>query len=77
VPIPDKSTCYDFCWDRSKGKWLGWLETIPTFAIQPGAKFQDILVPTIDTVKPRPFDPETAPGGGSRPETAPVGGACL
>jgi len=51
VPIPDKSTCYDFCWDRSKGKWLGWLETIPTFAIQPGAKFQDILVPTIDTVR--------------------------
>ena len=51
VPIPDKSTVYDFCWVVEKGKWQGWLETVPTFSIPATAKFQDILVPTIDTIR--------------------------
>lgn len=51
VSLPDKMTVYDFAWDRFKGKWIGWLETIPPFSISMSAKFQDILVPTIDTIR--------------------------
>ena len=51
VTIPEKMTVYDFAWDRYKGKWIGWLETIPPFSISVSAKFQDILVPTVDTIR--------------------------
>lgn len=51
VPIPDKATVYDFSWDLNKNKWLGWLETIPTFQIDAKANPQEILVPTIDTIR--------------------------
>jgi dynein heavy chain len=51
VPIPDRGLVYDSCFDVSKGKWLGWLETIPTFTIPATAQFQDILVPTMDSIR--------------------------
>jgi hypothetical protein len=40
VPIPDRATVYDFCWDVTKCKWFGWLETIPQFQIAASAKPQ-------------------------------------
>ena len=57
VTLPDKMTVYDFAWDQGKGKWIAWLETVPTFSISMTAKFQDILVPTIDTIRQGVFIP--------------------
>ena len=51
VPVPDRGLVYDSCFDVSKGKWLTWLETIPTFQIPSTAQFQDILVPTMDSIR--------------------------
>ena len=51
VKMPEKGSVYDWCWDHEKNKWLGGLETIPTYNIPPGTAFGDILVPTVDTVR--------------------------
>ncbi|EKX31285.1 hypothetical protein GUITHDRAFT_83228, partial [Guillardia theta CCMP2712] len=51
APLPDKGSMYDWCFDQHKGRWLGWLETIPSYSIPAGTEFQDILVPTMDTVR--------------------------
>ncbi|EKX45970.1 hypothetical protein GUITHDRAFT_94428 [Guillardia theta CCMP2712] len=50
-PPPDKGQVYDCAWDAATCKWKGWLDTIPHFAITADKKFQDILVPTIDTLR--------------------------
>jgi dynein heavy chain len=32
-------------------KWIGWMSDLPPFTISPEAKFSDIMVPTLDTVR--------------------------
>jgi dynein heavy chain, axonemal len=48
----DDTTPYDFCLDVSSGKWKPWM-SLPEakFRIEDGAEFNDIIVPTIDTVR--------------------------
>ncbi|KAI9203090.1 dynein heavy chain and region D6 of dynein motor-domain-containing protein [Polychytrium aggregatum] len=50
--IPEGSV-YDYIFERSDGgRWRNWLETIVTeYVIPAKAKYDDILVPTIDTVR--------------------------
>ena len=49
--LPDKNTCYDWAWVIKDMKFKSWLEIVPTFSIPLGAQFQDIMVPTIDTIR--------------------------
>ena len=49
--IPEKNTVYDWAWVIKDMKFKSWLEIVPQFNIPPGAQFQDILVPTIDTIR--------------------------
>ncbi|KAI8803834.1 dynein heavy chain and region D6 of dynein motor-domain-containing protein [Cladochytrium replicatum] len=53
APIPETSLVYDYVFDRKDGgKWVLWIETIPTtFTIPAKAKYSDIMVQTIDTVR--------------------------
>ena len=51
APVPDRGLVYDSCFDVNKAKWLGWLETIPNFQIPASAQFQEILVPTMDSIR--------------------------
>ncbi|KAJ3073863.1 Dynein heavy chain 7, axonemal [Podochytrium sp. JEL0797] len=50
--FPDGSV-YDFVFDKMDGgKWRPWVDTIdPSFAISPKAKYDDIMVPTLDTAR--------------------------
>ena len=44
-------TLYEYSFDREQLKWVPWSDKIPTYDHQPGKKFHDILVPTVDTVR--------------------------
>ncbi|KAJ1549535.1 Dynein heavy chain 7, axonemal [Cladochytrium tenue] len=50
--IPD-GLVYDFLFDKAEGgRWRPWVDLIPSdFTIPPKAKYNDIMVPTIDTVR--------------------------
>ena len=51
LPIPDEGLVYDYKFDTNgDGSWILWTDTIPSnFQINVKAKYNDILVPTIDT----------------------------
>jgi len=51
TPIPEKGTCYDFFFDTNLRKWVPWLETVPQYSVPANAQFQNIIVPTADTVR--------------------------
>jgi dynein heavy chain, axonemal len=50
--IPDGSI-YDYLFDRSDGgRWRHWVEILPSdYVIPPKAKYDEIMVPTIDTAR--------------------------
>uniref|UniRef100_A0A8C4PW53 Dynein heavy chain AAA 5 extension domain-containing protein n=1 Tax=Eptatretus burgeri TaxID=7764 RepID=A0A8C4PW53_EPTBU len=45
------STLYDFHFDIEKSCWRSWSELVPRYVHDPSARFADILVPTVDTVR--------------------------
>eukprot|EP00741_Cyanophora_paradoxa_P012299 tig00000169_g11885.t1 len=53
--LPPRGLVYDYCIDYQKSQWVGWMETIPEFQIDPKINFQrqfaEIIVPTIDSVR--------------------------
>ena len=49
--LPDKNTVYDWAWVTKEMKFKSWLEIVPQFTIPDKAQFQDILVPTLDTIR--------------------------
>ena len=49
--FPDTRSVYDFKFDKSTGRWVQWMDTIESTAINPGVEFTQIIVPTTDTVR--------------------------
>ena len=52
--IPEAGSIYDYLFVRDKksgGQWKLWVDTIGKFEIDPKAKFNQITIPTIDTVR--------------------------
>jgi dynein heavy chain len=44
--------CYEYNFDAISGKWVSWVSTLPEdFQIPAKAKFDSILVPTLDTAR--------------------------
>ncbi|XP_043925694.1 dynein axonemal heavy chain 10 [Protopterus annectens] len=44
-------TLYDFHFDGEQKKWIPWSKLVPKYAYNPEVKFNDILVPTVDTTR--------------------------
>lgn len=51
VCIPDIGDVYDYLFDSNELRWVNWMEGRPTFRIPDDAKFNSIVVPTIDTIR--------------------------
>jgi dynein heavy chain len=50
IPGNEKSL-YDYLFDVSREQWVSWSEYIPEYVHEPLKPFNDILVPTMDTVR--------------------------
>ena len=44
-------TLYEYYFDPEMSKWVPWADKIPDYEHKVGAKFHEILVPTVDTVR--------------------------
>lgn len=49
--IPEGGEVYDYLFDCKQARWGNWLEGRPMFRIANEAKFNSIVVPTIDTIR--------------------------
>lgn len=51
VPFPEGKLVYDFMFDKTKCKWVPWLDTIESKPLDPDMEYSNIIVPTVDTVR--------------------------
>ncbi|XP_074640231.1 dynein axonemal heavy chain 10-like [Tubulanus polymorphus] len=49
--LPSENTLYEYFWDGEQNKWIPWNTLIPKYIHDPERKFNEILVPTVDTVR--------------------------
>ncbi|XP_076453104.1 dynein axonemal heavy chain 10-like [Babylonia areolata] len=49
--LPGYASLYEFFWDGEAKKWVPWSKLVPKYIHSPEAKFYEILVPTVDTVR--------------------------
>ncbi|XP_067660223.1 dynein axonemal heavy chain 10-like [Haliotis asinina] len=49
--LPSNSTLYEYFWDTEKKGWIQWSKLVPKYIHNPEKKFNEILVPTVDTVR--------------------------
>ena len=57
TPFPDsgkssaRKLVHDYMFHKTTNSWKYWLDTVPPFKIEEGTAFNDIIVPTLDTVR--------------------------
>ena len=51
VPFPEGKLVHDFMFDKDKSRWVPWLDTIDSKALDPDLEYTNIIVPTVDTVR--------------------------
>ncbi|XXQ30104.1 AAA+ ATPase domain-containing protein [Plasmodiophora brassicae] len=50
-PPPESGLVYDFVFDLQTDSWRMWMTTVPEYVIPSKSAFQDIIVPTVDSVR--------------------------
>ena len=52
TPFPEGGKLvYDFMFDKGRSKWIPWMDTVESKALDPEAEYSTIIVPTMDTVR--------------------------
>lgn len=51
VSIPTEGLVYDYKYDGAKKEWLKWFETVPAYEVDIKASFEQIVVPTNDSIR--------------------------
>ena len=49
--FPSQGTCYDYKFSTEKKEWIYWTDTINEFIIDPKAQYNEIIVPTFDSIR--------------------------
>lgn len=49
--MPTQGSCYDYLFDREKLEWVYWTETINEFVVDNKASYNEIIVPTFDSIR--------------------------
>jgi dynein heavy chain len=49
--FPEEGLVYDYNWDLKERTWKNWLDTIPEFSVDIQKSFNEILVPTVDSIR--------------------------
>jgi len=49
--FPDKLTCFEYVFDRKTNDWYPWVDTFETQPIADDAQYNEIIVPTLDTIR--------------------------
>ena len=47
----ESNNIFELCFDRSKQMWLNWMQTVPVYKPPLDKNFQDLVIPTIDSVR--------------------------
>ena len=51
LSLPTEGLVFDYAVDVQSNAWMPWMKTIPEFKLKATTAFQDIIVPTIDSVR--------------------------
>lgn len=49
--IPPDGAVYDFLYDINKSKWVPWMETVPHYECDSSTSFDELIIPTLDSVR--------------------------
>ncbi|GMH70086.1 hypothetical protein TrRE_jg13191 [Triparma retinervis] len=49
--FPNDHLVYDYTFDRDNNKWIGWMDTVKPYHVDPKASFAEIVVSTNDSVR--------------------------
>ncbi len=49
--FPNEGLVYDYVFNAETREWNHWMKTIPEFQLSPKLQFQDMIIPTIDSVR--------------------------
>ena len=51
MPDTNDATVFDWFFDKTAAEWRLWSSSVPAATIQDDAKFSDIFIPTVDSVR--------------------------
>lgn len=51
VTFPDEKLVYDYYFDRNTKAWISWFDTVPEYNVDIALSFNEILVPTQDSIR--------------------------
>ena len=51
IEFPEDKLVYDYWFDRTTKKWVGWRDTINEYVVDTKVSYNEILVPTLDSIR--------------------------